>query len=383
MVASAESREPVLAGGPADSCLRSLSRLLCEDLAGGEEAPDTFELVAVPRYGHARYVFPAETTSVQRAAVTGYPRLRTPRRRLSRWSMSKALERPALARLVGRSATWEAAPGSVLGALRRQFGPDLQVSARVPQPNRHRPFMLTLLDGDSHIRGFAKVSVDPRSEQALLREARALQLAQELPPFVASPRLLFQDRIGPTGVIVIAPLPPGVRRSPRGLGSAPSWPVVRAVSELGGAAGTAADYLDGLEARLAGLPARAAVRRWRARTPGVGDLTVGRWHGDLTPWNMAVEQDRVWIWDWERSTDPVPVGFDLLHHYYQVARIGLRLGVGAALQWREASRPVLRSAGLLGVAPLLLRLHEWEITAQSLSQAPVGRGRLERYGRWC
>jgi hypothetical protein len=52
-------------------------------------------------------------------------------------------------------------------------------------------------------------------------------------------------------------------------------------------------------------------------------LTYGAWHGDWSPWNMAnvaAEQDapeKLLVWDWERFTPGVPMGFDALHHELQ------------------------------------------------------------------
>ena len=46
-------------------------------------------------------------------------------------------------------------------------------------------------------------------------------------------------------------------------------------------------------------------------------LSWGAWHGDWTPWNMAVAGDRVLLWDWERFEGGVPLGFDALHYVVQ------------------------------------------------------------------
>jgi hypothetical protein len=50
---------------------------------------------------------------------------------------------------------------------------------------------------------------------------------------------------------------------------------------------------------------------------GNARLVLGSWHGDWTPWNMASTSGGLLVWDWERFTDGVPVGFDALHYRLQ------------------------------------------------------------------
>ena len=50
---------------------------------------------------------------------------------------------------------------------------------------------------------------------------------------------------------------------------------------------------------------------------GKVELTLGAWHGDWAPWNMASLADTLLVWDWERFTPGVPFGFDALHHALQ------------------------------------------------------------------
>jgi hypothetical protein len=63
---------------------------------------------------------------------------------------------------------------------------------------------------------------------------------------------------------------------------------------------------------------------------GASTLAFGSWHGDWAPWNMAWHRGRLFVWDWERSHQHVPVGFDALHYFFQVARTMRREGVRAA-----------------------------------------------------
>jgi hypothetical protein len=47
-------------------------------------------------------------------------------------------------------------------------------------------------------------------------------------------------------------------------------------------------------------------------------LEFGAWHGDWAPWNMAALAGSLLVWDWERFTPGVPMGFDALHHALHV-----------------------------------------------------------------
>lgn len=345
------------------SSLASLHGLLCDSGPGAGTGAATYPLHLVPRHSQVRYIYPAAPPAARRSAVTAYPGLRTARRRTARWLMSQALRRPGLDHLVARDVQWEAAPGSLLSTLRHTLGEDLQFSVRVPGRPGKGTAVLTVLAHDGSIRAFVKIAFDAAGREALEREAEGLRVAQRLPAFLAAPRLLAQTLLGSGQLLVIAPLPLGAHR---GAPRAPSWRVIEAVSRLGRPGLTAADYLEPLERRLG--TALISRRGWRSLHYAASGLPVGRWHGDLTPWNIAIDGERMWVWDWEHSTACAPVGFDLVHYYYQVARLRLHLGERAALRSRRLSYPALRAAGLLDVAPLLLRLHEWELQAQRLER---------------
>ena len=93
-------------------------------------------------------------------------------------------------------------------------------------------------------------------------------------------------------------------------------------------------------------------------------LSTGGSHGDFTPWNLAVVEDRVLVWDWERFRTGVPQGTDLLHHALQedlVARLA---------EPRESARRVLAEAAdrlaPLGVARISFGpFLQWALAARA------------------
>jgi hypothetical protein len=82
-------------------------------------------------------------------------------------------------------------------------------------------------------------------------------------------------------------------------------------------------YLRRLRERLADADQReeqAALMRALdvlATRAGGTTLTYGSWHGDWSPWNMASTDRGLLVWDWERFTCGVPLGFDALHYRLQ------------------------------------------------------------------
>jgi hypothetical protein len=87
---------------------------------------------------------------------------------------------------------------------------------------------------------------------------------------------------------------------------------------------------------------------------GQQTLTLGAWHGDWSPWNMASTGNGLLVWDWERFATGVPLGFDALHHQLQAEVIGTRSDPqAAALRCREHAP---RNLAPFGLAPAQARL---------------------------
>jgi hypothetical protein len=95
--------------------------------------------------------------------------------------------------------------------------------------------------------------------------------------------------------------------APLDLMSSPFWH--RLITEVG--AGR-----DEFSAALTEALGRAARRLAGAQ------LRFGAWHGDWTPWNMAMGAGSLLVWDWERYDPDVPLGFDALHFHFQKIKFG-------------------------------------------------------------
>ncbi len=107
-------------------------------------------------------------------------------------------------------------------------------------------------------------------------------------------------------------------------------------------------YLARTQERIASIAAgrsasvlRAALSRL-ASADGIDEVAFGSSHGDWTPWNMSLSDDGLFVWDWERFERPTPVGYDVLHFWFEVGFHKQGLDVATA------SRSALaRSVGIL------------------------------------
>jgi hypothetical protein len=269
------------------------------------------------------------------------------------------------------------------------------------RPNR-KP-VVQLLAPDGIPVGYLKVGWNDLTRRLVRNEAQALRrLADRQPRTFTAPSLLHQGTWRGLEVTVSSALPHRLWRRGRRYAMPPPA-VSREIAALGGiqtaplggsgwwvelrrrlapveaaATGTAADALAGTLERL----------QAEADTP----LVFASWHGDWGPWNLRATADRLLVWDWERSGDGVPLGFDLLHFGYQTALQGLRQPPAEA-----AARSLRRAAPLLGalgqreeVGELLFALYllervcraaEAEVSAVTGRPDTTGAGLLDLLAR--
>ncbi|GAB2946963.1 hypothetical protein ACFMQL_09495 [Nonomuraea fastidiosa] len=86
--------------------------------------------------------------------------------------------------------------------------------------------------------------------------------------------------------------------------------------------------LSPLPVRRGRVPAPLLLEAAREIAATGGDRPA--WHGDLTPWNVSRGPGgRLLVWDWERYEVGVPLGFDVLHHFFHRALRRMRPPVAA------------------------------------------------------
>jgi hypothetical protein len=265
------------------------------------------------------------------------------------------------------------------------------------RPNR-KP-VLQLIGRDGQAVGYAKVGWNELTRRLVRAEAGMLRrLGEAGPRRFTAPDLLHQGRWRGLDVTVSSALPHALWRRGRRY-ALPPVAVTREIAALGGvevAPLGESRWWAGLQDRLA--PVRqgggAALAATLERLDGLGatPLAFATWHGDWGPWNLRATPGRLLVWDWERSGDGVPLGFDLLHFGYQTALQGLgRPPAAAAATARDRAAPHLAELGQRpGVEELLLDLYllerlcraaEAEVSAVTGRPDTVGAALLGVLGR--
>lgn len=242
---------------------------------------------------------------------------------------------------------------------------DLLVVALLGPPRPNDKPVLQVLDRAGTTLAWAKVGWSPLTRRLVEHETQVLTELAGCDPRLRVPRPIASTVIDDCSIALHSALPvwEGARRR-----SAPEidWlttTIARAGTLTTEPFGESA-YLERLRHRTALVepPAtRATVSRLVDRLVkelASVPLRCGRWHGDLSPWNLDWQAGQVLVWDWERSEDGIPVGLDAIHYAVQERPSGEDAGV-------SAHTAAIRYAGPVGqdpfVAPILERAYHLEI----------------------
>jgi hypothetical protein len=284
-------------------------------------------------------------------------------------------------------APGEHSQDSLIAYLSHVLRREVVVGGQVKLRDVHQTQTLHALSPSGDIIGFVKVSWNPMTEELLRNEVRALRDWKHVPgQQVRPPAVLHHGIWQGNDVVVTGPLPvPGRSTSSRVL--PPAVGVTLEIANMGprlrGPLTESAYWTRSLE-RIVAI--REEGRRGTPLDPTVDaliddlveyfstqdDLPLlwGAWHGDWLPWNFVrqPETGELLVWDWEYSTDCVPLGFDLYHFYY-----GMRFfarGLDAATALRQAAISVEPLLGVLGIPresyALLSSLYNFEMLLRRL-----------------
>ncbi len=317
----------------------------------------TVDLVAVPDARSPRLLVPAVPRRVAAGAVRRYAQPAARSARLKRDLAALAL-RTGADRYLLRDRVTVGMSGSIAEYLSGVLDRELLVSVHIGPARANRKPVLQLLSPDGTTVGFAKLGVTELTRALVRAETSALRTLHEARlSTVVSPRVLHAGQWHRYEVLVQEALPAWRRRV-----TAPAR-LTAAMNEVAGCLGIAygplagSPYIKELIARLSTVDGAALATALGTLTGRRGDtvLGYGAWHGDWAPWNTAVLRDRVLVWDWERFTTGVPVGFDRVHHALQGA---LERGAAPATAVDET---VARAPELL--APFGVPVDAAEVTA--------------------
>ncbi len=272
--------------------------------------------VAVPNARKPRLLVPAGSRRVAAGAVRRYAQPAARSARFKRDLAALAL-RTGADRALLRDRITVTGADSIEEHLRRVLDRDLTVSVHIGPARANRKPVLQLLAPDGTTVGFAKLGTNALTRRLVRAETVALTaLRYARLSTVVVPRVLHSGQWQGHQVLVQEALPAWRPRRPAGVR------LPAAMREVAGALGvyranlTDSPYQIELERRLSTVdcPMLAAAVDRLVERRGDTVLQFGAWHGDWAPWNMAALADAVLVWDWERFTPGVPLGFDAVHH---------------------------------------------------------------------
>ncbi|MDH3678810.1 MAG: hypothetical protein OEV40_02545 [Acidimicrobiia bacterium] len=246
------------------------------------------------------------------------------------------------ARLVARCGGLRLAPGTrlilppfaLVEHLAAQLGePELTAAVTIGPRRRLRKPVLQLLTPAGRVVGYAKVGWSPLTTELVTNERRMLALVEgQLGPRLEAPAVLRDLQWGDGRVVVATPLRPRRSALPRrrpGLAVPEIVSSIAAVDRRDPRPVAELSLLD--EWAAGGLGEVVDLPRVLDRHGAVA-LSVGLWHGDLTPWNIVAGRGSAGVWDWELAGTGRPVGFDALHHEFERHRRRAGGGNGEALR---------------------------------------------------
>lgn len=299
--------------------------------------PVLAEYLVVPHAREPKLLVPATDRRVAAAAVRRFAEPTSRKARLKRDAVVTALRTGAdrvLLRdrvaIVGTADTGESINQYLAGVL----GMDLAIGVVIGAARANRKPVIQLLTAEGDTIGFGKLGTTPLTQALVRAETAALSsLNRAALNTLRVPRVLHAGQWQGHEVLIQSALP---KWEPAG--RLTTSRLAAAMAEVARSLGThtsplAADpYWKALRGRLDAVLARPAGparpdgsdAAAEARTLGIAaedliasaggvELTFGAWHGDWSPWNMATTVNGMLVWDWERFTGGVPVGYDAIH----------------------------------------------------------------------
>jgi hypothetical protein len=348
----------------------------------------------LPNASRPRLVIPSGSRRLASTAVRHYGEQLSWQSQLQAAGLSAGLRSGLAQRFLATGLTLTGADprGGITAHLSEQLGRDVLVSLHLSAPRANRKPVLQLLSPEGDTVAFAKIGVDPRTSRLVRHEAEALRRLDAAGfSTVRTPPFLTHHVWNGLELLVLGALPVWHKRD-----SAPGR-IKTAIREIAGLAppmeqplGSSA-YLQNLRGRLdacAPTASRTALlEQLDQMTTRVGDQPVrfGAWHGDFTPWNSAPVDGQLLVWDWERLADPVPLGYDQLHHDLQRASVQEAVplaqaataavdGAVAALRHLDVSGDVARTTAALYLTELGTRY-----LADDQAAAGGHGGRIEQW----
>lgn len=306
-----------------------------------------------------------------------------------------ALVRLGLADIVGGTRLRMTAPidadlDDIETALGDVLGTRVLVGLHVGTARVNRKPVLHAVDQAGHTLAFVKVGHTDAARELVRREAATLQrLETQAFTTLQLPRVV--DLVTWHGLdLLVLTVVPGrpARASVRNV----PYAAMREVANAGDAhTGQIHDstFVKRLRQLAENLPSDATAERYTEALRRIAShdasLSFGSWHGDWQPFNMSrVRRGQVGVWDWERFTEGVPVGFDALHYVLQVLLHKTAIGEETHRRYLDIANDAAIRAGVAAEhAPVVVAAYVAEVTGRYLSLLGETDGQfLARRAHW-
>lgn len=349
------------------------------------------EYLVLPHVREPRLLVPAGTRQAAARAVRHATEPGTGRARLVR-TLAAAAFHTGLAGLLLPDRVRAPLAGSVEEHLARVLGSPVRLAIHIGPARANRKPVAQLLAPSGHTLGYLKVGTSEltralvRAETAALTMLSHVHLQQLTVPWIR--------HAGPWHgqLLLVQGAVPVWRRRAR----TDQDRLLSAMQELAYCSGVdrsplaTSPYAKRLTERttaVAGQPEGAVLATATATLlarAGEQELGYGAWHGDWAPWNMAVLPDTVLLWDWERFTTGVPLGFDAVHHHLQRRLMSTTDAATAVADTVAAADPLLGRFGVAAPARTTTALlYLADLAARYLTDRQAQAGaRLGVLGNW-
>jgi hypothetical protein len=285
--------------------------------------PDAvYEQLILPGPASPRICVPADTRRGAARAVMRFSSALSSRQVLSRLVSACVVAAGPSALLRHRLLITGTADDTLRDHLSAALGRRVSLGFGIGTARANRKPVLALFGPDGSALGFAKIGVDPFTDDQVRREHAALsRVARATVAGVHTPELLdFATWNGHPLLVIGALRPSPWQTARRGTGTpyAQMDALARAFGVDEGPLPHSTWWTEITESVRA-LPAGAsrstlleAIDLITARSAEV-QLCFGAWHGDWTPWNMGWSHGELLLWDFERFEVGAPIGLDVCH----------------------------------------------------------------------
>ena len=309
--------------------------------------------VIAPARRWPRMLLPDEREAA-RAALRGGSGTRSLSAGRRRGALARVLRTDAAWRLV-RDRVWVPGPDELRLVLADAFGEPVWIAAGLRVRAPFRKPMLQVLSRAGDVIAYAKIAWNGLTARNLRAEHEALGALDGGTPGARTPRVIAMLEHRGFPMLVLRPMPDGVRRYGAHDGPPPLH-ITREISDVLSTIRPPSSIVERTRERLDAVREAGTSTGWTSHVVAAASLVeagvdttgliAGAWHGDWAPWNLGHDGHDVWVWDWEHWRSGVPVGLDVPHYLFQQRFIGQQAPLADAFDAaRIGSEDALTSLG--------------------------------------